>query len=443
MISVFPMPNELDAGHRGRIQWINGCRGESELMSLIRGALVERGFDPTGMSHLNQQAIISEMDCRDYARRHSILANARVAASGGNEAYGGERRPPHHRKRSGMAIERTVAFCCPQCIVEDLHQVCFSWYRRYHHLFGVDWCAVHGAKLSVVEDTMPFVCPPHVWLSRNKLKPQEGALEEMPSGGFLRRFSDISVMLLDRRHPFPMSSIHGALAHRAAYIVLRPTRDGGFFYRARPLISDHLSGQVRTVWLQEHVPDWRKKHPFSYFHQIDAVAVVTRRTAAGPAYIMAMAALYETAGAAMQDVSLSEAQDKYPSSDSHGTIDKWHRKFIREYTRCYDELADFSGRFGLHPLDMEKILASFGLPNLYEHEPSDQWAALVRFCSGERLCAACIAEQVEKEEVKALLRRCGGHVMQTIRILRKDFLQLQIPQRERRSCHVFISGHPV
>ncbi|GGC62850.1 hypothetical protein GCM10011400_58370 [Paraburkholderia caffeinilytica] len=259
----------------------------------------------------------------------------------------------------------------------------------------------------------------------------------------MRRFSDISVMLLDRAHPFPMRSIHGTLAHRAADMGLRPTRDGGFGYGARPLISDHLSGQVGAVWLQEHVPGWEKKHPFSFFYQIDAVAAVTKGSASGAAYIVAMAALYETAEAAMQDVSLSEAQDKYPSSASYGRIDTWSRKFLRECAQCYDQLAAFSRRLDLQPIDVEKILASFGLPNLNEREPSNQWAALIRFCSGERFGAACIAEQVEKEEVKALLRRCGGHVMQAIRILRKDFLELRRPSEERRSCHVFISGRPV
>jgi hypothetical protein len=65
-----------------------------------------------------------------------------------------------------------------------------------------------------------------------------------------------------------------------------------------------------------------------------------------------------------------------------------------------------------------------------EVEPSKSWAALIRFSFfGERFSSACIREQVTEEEVKALLQKCSGNVMSTIRLLRKEYrTRLYAPQ---------------
>jgi hypothetical protein len=318
MIQVKPMLNELAAGHQGRIGWINGCLNECDLMSLIKRAVVERGFDPNHMSRLNQLALISDMAGSDYARKHSLLGSARVAATFGNEEiYGtGTERRGLDSKRPGMPHNRMGAYCCPHCIAGDLQQFGFSWYRRFHHLVGVDWCVVHGSKLSRVDDPMPFACVPHMWLLKNKLEPLKVAVEELPKDGFLRRFAEISTKLLERERPFLLSCIHDTLARQAVNVGVRPTRYGN-----RPFISDHLSAQVGGAWLRAHLPDWQEKQPFSFFHRIDTVVTVTSKPTAGEAYAMAMAALYETAEAAIRDVSLAETRHKSPSSNyqSRGT----------------------------------------------------------------------------------------------------------------------------
>jgi hypothetical protein len=426
MIHVVPMTDELAAGHQGRIQLVNGCPDERDLTRLIEGAVAERGLDPIGMPRLTQLAVISDMDGGDYVRKHSMVPGYRVAAKEGNDDDHGTYKRGHDSTRPGMPSKGIRASCCPQCIAEDLQQFGFSWYRRRHQLVGVDWCITHGCRLSVVDAPRPFVRSPDRWLLENRLTPLQGVAEELLAGGFLRRFADISVMLLERDRPFLLGCIYGTLARRAWELGLRCGRHG-----KRPCLSDHLSAQVEKAWLVAHVPAWDKKQPFSYFHQIDCVIGLPGRLTVGEAYAMAMAALYETATGAMFDVSSAEALHKYPSSVARLQLpERWSRQLEKACPQYHLQMAAFAKRLGYHASFLHDVFLVLGLPNMRAFEPARSWAALIRFSFfGERFSSACIREQVTEEEVKALLQKCSGNVLSTIRLLRKQYrTRLYAPQ---------------
>jgi hypothetical protein len=378
----------------------------------------------SGMPRLDQLAVISGMAVSDYAQKHSMRPSFQVAAMIGNDGVLDTHERTRNGQRPGMSFKAGRAYCCEQCIAEDLQQSAFSWYRRCHQLVGVDWCVVHGSRLSVVDAPSPFECLPHTWLLKER---------QLPKSGFLRRFASISTMLLQRERPFLLNCIHGTFAKRAWDLGLRPGRYGN-----RPNISDHLSAQVERAWLEAHVQGWVKKKPFSFFNRIDSVVDVTKRPAAGEAYVMAMAALYETATAAIFDVSSSEALYKYQESDRASRWPHyWTSQFEKQYPRYNGQLEALAKGLGLHPSTLRDVFSVFGLPNIQEREPSKTWAALIRFSFGERFSSACVREQVGQDEVKELLQRCSGHVMLTIRMLRKEYLTRGNPPRGKEIFLVF------
>ncbi|MCX4162775.1 MULTISPECIES: hypothetical protein [Paraburkholderia] len=422
MIQVLPMLDELAAGHQGRIGWINGSRNQDDISNLIRSAVIARGFDPGSMSRLGQLALISDMAHREYVQKHSMGASIDVVSYDGDHSFYDTGLPSS--ARPGMPPDRKDVCCCIQCIENDLREFNFSWYRRRHHLAGVDWCLIHGARLWVVDADAPFVYAPHVWLGKSRLTPLWVVIERLPDRGFLRRFAETSWLLLQREHRFSWSSMHGTLAQQAVNLGLRLIYHGN-----RPLISDCLSMQADHEWLKEHLPEWTQKKPFSFFSPVDINITAKRLADTGITYAMRMAVLYQTAGAAMWDVSVAEADHRYSGLDTEeqrrgGNSDLriryWNDVCARQFPQADAQVTILARRTGFHFDAVDQALKRFGLPNQQEREVSDTWAVLIRFCFGERLGAACAREHVNREDVKRLLRNCPGRVLQTIRIVRRE-----------------------
>jgi hypothetical protein len=123
MISAEPMPHELAVAHQGRIYWLNGCLHEDDLQRLLNRALVERGYDSKGMRRLHQLALVSGMDIGEYTRRHSMLPMDCIATFDGNERSENPVLMNDKPDRPGMPLYRsTVAYCCHECITEDLQK---------------------------------------------------------------------------------------------------------------------------------------------------------------------------------------------------------------------------------------------------------------------------------------------------------------------------------
>jgi len=418
MLMVEPMPHELAAGHQGRIRWVNGCLDDRDLLRLITHELVARGFDPIGKSRLAQLALMSEMDISEYARKHSMLGVVPVATMDGGTAIYGPGGTNRDSKRPGMSCSiNSVAFCCHECIKDDFQKVGYSWYRRFHHVLGAQWCVAHDCKLLMVDARRPFDSPPQRWLQLNKLVPIKTVVDVLPQAGFLRRYIHISFALLERGSPFILDAIRGALARQAFEIGLRPT-----LYGRRPtLLSDHLSAQTEDAWLRAHIANWETKKPFEYFSKIDGVLVQGKKPWGSHGYVMAMAALYDTAEDAMQYVSLADSIFKVVSRSR--STEYWQNEVERRWVSCQEFADSIAKKLNVNGMRVAEALLYLGLPNMHSPEPSGTWAAVIRFLYGEKIATACIVEKVERGEVRALLRICCGNVLRTISTLRKEFVR--------------------
>ncbi len=425
MIKVEAMLDELSIGHENRIGWINGCRTPKEIASLIRETLTEQGYEVSTLSRLHQLALVSDKDPFEYVRLHSMLAVLRVAAKGGVNMPHYADNVHEFAPRLGMLTPRSGGYCCIKCIEDDLQNRNFSWYRRKHHLIGVDWCLEHGCSLSKVDSAVPFTQCPHLWLSENRLVPVNACEPNLPEEGFLRRYVEVATKLLERDRPFQVENVSLCLAKRAEQYNLRIGRLG-----KRPLISDRLFEIAPNDWLKQHLSAFDTKIPLVYFNRIDLLALYKQSPGLGDAYVMAIAVLYESVEEALFDlssmnevglVSKGKGSKKRPSRRG---AQFWEGNIWSEYLEANGMHSEMANRLNIERGYLGRRLSDLGLPTLRGIDTSPVWRAFLRFMEGEEFAKSCALENIDQAELETQLRNCSRRVYKAVqKILSKPLNQ--------------------
>lgn len=421
------MPNELAVAHEGRIAWLEGHSSAKETDEWIKSVLGSMNQDAVAMPRLHQLATLSNMRPMLYARHHSMLPALRVASKVGTDHMHGDDASQSFSRRLGMLTQRRGAFCCEKCIEEDLKKQHFSWFRRTHHLIGVDWCSVHGCGLVQVDDPLPFTQAPHIWLTKGKLSKLVVAVTELPVTGFLRRYVDISTALLIRDRPFPAEQINAQLSTRASSLGLRISRTG-----QRPLLSDRLREQAPPSWLNQHLPGWATKGLAVYFSRIDGLGSVKQVAGVGDAYAMALAALYDSADEAMNAINKPSQPTNELRFGRKGPKNRsgfWQGEVWETYIACKGVVNDMAQRLNLDRTHLSEMMCSAGLPSLADLHTAGKWRAFIRFGRGEGIVSACEAECIDISELETLLRKCSSRVSKAIGKLSTNAVAPQVPLR--------------
>lgn len=418
------MQDELSLSHEARIAWMNGSKPLAKLTAIIRAELVEQGYKVDGLPRLHQLALVSNKAPADYIRSHSMIASVRVAAKRGENVPHSEPVSHKYIRPNGMRTQRLGAYCCAKCIQEDREGKSYSWYRRKHHLIGVDWCDIHGDPLYKVESPHPFLHPPHIWLSKGKLEPIGACAPSLPEEGFLYRYTKIACALLDRHQPYCVEKIAPRLAQRAMELNLRIGPRGN-----RPLISDRLFELAPAEWLKMHLKGSEQKVFMETFRRIDFVARSQNTPGAGDAYAMVAATLYDTADEAMRELSLADEADVYrkPKKINRRGEQFWEGQIWRYYLNSSGVHARIANELGMVHSDLTRRLSALGLPSLYERgaDGTRAWRAFERFSLGESIEMACQQECIEGEALEEILRKCSIRVFRAIEKIQK------VPNKEK------------
>lgn len=417
MIVVEAMEDELSIGHESRVAWLNNCKSITELTALISRTLVEKGYKVSDLPKLYQLAIVSNVSPIEYARQHSMLAVLRVAAKSGSDMFHGTDNARSFARKQGMQTQHFGGYCCKECIKEDLQKYKFSWFRRKHHLIGVDWCHKHGSVLFKIDDKAPFSQLPHIWLSENKLQLVNASLLNLPKDGFIYRYVEIATQLLDREHPYQVENIRLCLANRAKQYNLRIGRVG-----KSPLISDQLLKLAPIDWLKEYLPDFNKKISNKYFQRIDSLALISQSAGAGDAYIMAISALYDSAEDALSDLALYDYFDTNPVVTKKKISKRghqfWNGDIWSQYINAKGVYSDIANHLGIERTHLSLRMSDLGLPSLRDINKSPVWRAFERFMDGESAAESCAKENVEQAEFERLLRNCSRRVDKAVKRVR-------------------------
>lgn len=288
MIRVDPMPDEPAVAHQGRLAWINGRRTVREIDDLLLQEIGKSNYRVERQPRLHHLALASGMTPSRYAHQHSLLP-ALIFASHEDCVYGG---PASHAltRNFGLCTWRDGAYCCAQCIADDMSDKQFSWFRRSHQLKGVEWCQVHGCRLSMVESPEPFVRAPHYWLKQLKLRQIDSCIDKLPSSGFLRKYTDIVTAFLQQERSFRLEVINLQIANRVVALEarMRTPKDD----RHRP-VSVRIEKAAPLRWLDTNFENFLSpKHNYSSL--VDVIASGINRGRMAHVYALVLSALYDS-----------------------------------------------------------------------------------------------------------------------------------------------------
>lgn len=292
MIRVAPAPGELAKAHEGRIGQQYFCKTQIDAQNLLNAkpAKIKGRRTPRRICRLENLAIYSGMSVSDYAKQHSMLSTFQFASQ--NTARYGE--GAHSGAFIDMKTPRPGAYCCIDCIKEDMSFWKYSWFRRWHNQIGVDWCQLHGRKLSIVANTQPYMRAPNEWLAIDALYEVEAEYHQLPNSGIIRRYVDISTALLDQDRPLKQALINRHLGKVARSIGLaKPVENP-------KLLSSFLQNQTHAKWFAANFNDYKyKDKPARYF---DWIPVRLDRGYMSHIYALVLAGLYDSSDDALNTI---------------------------------------------------------------------------------------------------------------------------------------------
>lgn len=331
MIIVDAMPDEPAAGHEARRMTILGCDSQSEHLRLMRADLAREGESVQDVPRLHLLARTARIAVEDYVQHHSMLALLRVAARTRDVLSHGSPEAATFSRRLGMALHRAGVYVCNDCIDSDLARTGFSWYRRAHHVAGIDWCPAHGGPLCEVIAARPFQATPHSWRDQGLIAQLSPHSHRIPEHGLVQRYIDVSLALIKRDRPIDEPSLRNVLSRRAQFLGLEVNPD-----ESGPRVSDRLLSLVDPAWVRRMIASAGEKRRGVYFSPIDYVVKAAGDAGASVGYLLAFATLYDSAEAALDAVSETTKHDHPMRSNpaAHGTGSKSRHRAPSQITRA-------------------------------------------------------------------------------------------------------------
>jgi hypothetical protein len=288
-MKVDPMPDELALGYLGRITFIKSlspgaCRAKSSYFYQI-GTGVKR----SEKTPLAQLAMLSGLSETDYASRHSMLPILKVATrTGEDQPYGDPTRVEINRK-FGMMLPKQGAYVCRHCVEEDMEDPGLSWFRRIHHLQGVDWCPKHRTGLLEVVSDNPWQAVPGLWIEEGKVAPvTTGSVSD--ESGFLTRFTQISCDLLRRTKPFAVDDLAIVLSVRSKMMGARLGSAGD-----RRLMTDMVRDQAPEWWSHKYWTELAGKGDEEELSGLNSIMKNWNTPLPGFLYAVLLATLFDSA----------------------------------------------------------------------------------------------------------------------------------------------------
>ncbi len=419
MITVEPMLDEPAIAHEWRRMHILGCDSRKEHLDQMRQQFQGAFEDGREISRLQLLALASRMDTVGYAHRHSMLAALRVTSFPGEAKPHGSGDNDFYTSRLGMQVQRDGGYFCNDCVDEDLSgKFQTSWFRRAHQLIGVDWCHRHGGLLQKVESPSPFDGLPHHRRAEGQATQLNSCCKHLPADGFLRRFVDVAVGLLDRPSPVSCLALNQIISDRAKDIGLRGSQAG-----TRPLVSDRLLDLTDHDWLQRHIAGFEGKVRGTKFSRVDMIVTRHVRPAPGDGYALVLSTVYDTAKEALEALDTAELRERGEKLKPRTTVVRrygsefWQAPVWADYLACDGLPSQMAAKLQLRPSQMAGLLTQIGLPSLVGVQADRHWEALLSFAEGEPFQVAFTSAYPESQSLESLLRLTAGPVAAAVAVV--------------------------
>jgi hypothetical protein len=250
---------------------------------------------------LDVLARVSGLSTQSYAVKHTLLSNFFIAAPAEECQLFGSVAMTRRIRQFGMRLPRRHAFVCLKCINADMASERFSWFRRSHQLTGLDRCTEHRETLHQVAAEHPFEHPPNWWCDEGLIVDSPLSGEKAIPNAFIDRHAAISLSLLRRDRPVPCEALNQRLCEQARRMDVGWAKTKG-----QTLLSDRLLTLAGDDWLYRHFPHFAMKTPGLVYRPIDNLLKRRETAAPGEVYVLALAALFDSAEAALKTVALAD-----------------------------------------------------------------------------------------------------------------------------------------
>ena len=419
LIRPIPLPDELDRSYLGRVLAINGMSEGKDGIAALQQCHPLADTSSAAPNLVELLSNVAGMSAEQFVRAHSLLPLRRAITTFYADIEHGSPKRQTLLQFGDNAMLRPGAYFCEDCTAQDISKYGVSYWRRSHQIIGQMWCSEHKAPLRFVSDSNAFSTSPMAAHKLSKPVPANLVVDAIKSPE-VKRFLLIAKLLLERSKPLPAKYISFAIRNAANQM--------GFHTKGRldtrPLLSDSIRQRFPRDWLMGCCDDLAQKAPGVPHQHLDDLVFRMGSTAPVGTYLIAAAALFDTAEHAMQAIANApreyELVARAPKFDQLGVDLKGLRA---AYVKEGGHLANIVRRLNLPHKQVEKILKSFGIPTLNKNISRGkdyQSAADSFFNMGRSLVESAAIGGLTIAEMESLVRSAGTNFAETLVALRKE-----------------------
>lgn len=397
LIRPLPFPDELDEGYAGYVMRLNGMGSMKDLNRLMREWAGCQDKSWREVSRLEVISKVANLSVMDFVLHHTTLPLRRGITSYQADLPHGSERNKKIWWSAAMREARTGAFFCQCCAREDLDFHGRSYWRRSHQVPGQLICQKHGIPLSFCRNSSAFHQAPSSWIGNCESVDAMWA-QEVTANETIARYLAICDGLMDRNQPFAVNHVRSVLFRKGASMGLQT--NGGKV--KAPLLSDIVIEQCGRQWLALVVPDLAEKPEKKPLSKLDGVFYLTTSASTTFAYVLACAALFESA-----DEAINALASPLPITEKvreRKTIEIDPDALVSAYISVGGSYAKTAKQLGIAFTSVANRLSVLGYPNMLQTGSKSTHKALTALleegCSFQR--SAELGGISETELVEAL-----------------------------------------
>lgn len=406
MLIPEPLPCELSPGYARRLATMNtyqvAMKGIKALHLYLFG---ESGTDPS-RSFTEKLVAISGLPMEDFLRHHTLFPYRHVftshpAAIDGQISFSALVGP-----NPSIRHLQQGAFCCPDCVREDLDFWGFSFFRREHHLPGVWFCGKHRTSLVGSTKADPLEITPNALLKWPQLE-RTGVDPSIQDHPIVARYTAISEAWLSPRAPISLNRAVIIIKRRARDLGIRDGRSG-----TGTTLSDVALEQLPQGWLMIVRPELA--HPKNNFRcALDGVMNCTGTPLHTKSYALALALLFDSADSALN--AILDTSEPVPTKQVRLGKDFCTSSHVVDtYIAHRGKALAIAKDLNLsYKHTRQGILQRSGLPALSLSRQATL-QALVDFGKGASLSEAFNRKGANREDAERLLRVASARFTQAI-----------------------------
>lgn len=377
MILVEPMHSELGTAHAGRIAHLNGLGG----LNSLRRATIDIKYRPKGSDYTQQFEVLAHrlnIDPETYLARHSLIPFSFAYLRRRNVDYKNYRETVAN---SLAVVDGPLTKClrfCITCVHDDTSSTGICWWRREHHIPGIDICVHHSEPLWRVDDGRA-----EEKLPNHYLKFGAHIEEETPDHRHevIVRYRTIANFFLNRS--IASSTLYERVRQRCSELGISRKICGNY---SRSL-SRHVRSQFPTEWLRKH-------HRFltteSYAgRDLDIDSAFVGQGASGCTITMIITSLFSSIDDLIaEQTSTSMQLPDIKLATTWGDPRTSVKAFIRHFVAAGGKHDCAAITMSCSPATVQNLRRKFGIPKLAAMNFSARTEAIRRllFASEKELC---------------------------------------------------------